>query len=65
MDAHVPRRTRSQSRSVLGPAPALLPLPPTIPESPPAPRASSPLTDPEELPGMSMRDILQDHVLES
>jgi hypothetical protein len=71
-EAHVRPRTRSQSRSVVGPGPALHlphPLPPTIVESPLAPPESSPLSSepeevPEEVPGMCMADILQDHVLE-
>src|SRR5277367_564368 len=63
-DARFPQRTRSQSRSVVGPRIPFIHPPPTIPESPLAPRHSSPLSELEEVPGIAMSDILQDHVLE-
>src|SRR5271168_2313141 len=64
-DAHFPQRTRSQSRSVVGPHIPFIHPPPTIPESPLAPGHSSPLSELEEVPGIAISDILQDHILES
>ena len=65
-NVHLPRRTRSQSRSaVVPPRIPFLHPPPTIVESPVAPGHSSPLSELEEVPALSMSDILQDHVLNS
>ena len=65
VDAGLTRRTRSQSRSGVGIGLPFFCPPPTIPESPVALGESSPLSEPEEVPEISMADIFQDHVLEA